>query len=302
MNQCLLVLLSALSLCANPAKAEDCAKQGALVRKSLDENRLDAVQSPLAAMETACPENILNSAKIYYTEVVARQANELVNQNRLDEASALLNQAKTLSWMVSSVRGDIAAKRKNWKEAAQQYGQAFDLITDPKQVSPEDMIKLREIQQQLYQLATDAQLVYGKLDASIARGDQPQGILLAQTRNFGVKQAALPVHFDTNKASLNADGMESVEKLAAFIQGRSQAKKLILTGFADPRGSAEHNRILSKNRAQTVADYLKQHHVNLPIETVGKGEGEPPNTVLENLTEQEQLARWRRVELEIVNN
>jgi outer membrane protein OmpA-like peptidoglycan-associated protein len=276
----------------------DCAALEGAFRKTLEQGQTDTAKTQLQSLTDQCPGSVQSKAAArYFTDVIARKANDLVNQNRQEEAENLLNQAQTLSWTVSTVRGDIAAKRKNWKEAAEQYGQALDFLTDPSHANASDIPNLREIQEHVRQLATDAQLVYGKLDASVHRGGQPSGVLLAVSRGIGIKKAALPVHFDTGKASLTGDGLISAEALASFI--RNQTGKITLTGFADPRGDEKHNLELSRQRAQAIADYLKKQGVAVPIEVVGKGEENPPQTALENLTQEEQYARWRRVELQV---
>lgn len=281
--------------CAAP---EECGVLESTFRTALEQNQLDQAKTRFQALAAKCPGSAqVKSAERYFTDVLARKANDLANQNRLAEAEALLNQAKTLSWSVSTVRGDVAAKRKDWKEAAQQYGRAFELLTDPTHTNASEIPNLVDLQQHLHQLATDAQLIYGKLDTSIARGGKPQGILVATSRGFGIQKTALPVHFETGKATLDQDGQQSAEALASFIRG--QNGKITLFGFADPRGNDKNNLILSQQRAQTVADYLKGQGIQLSMEVVGKGETAPPQTALENLTEEEQFARWRRVELQL---
>jgi outer membrane protein OmpA-like peptidoglycan-associated protein len=290
------------SLCiASPARAaEDCQTLDNTFRQSLQQSQLDTASAAIDKMAAACSQDLVKTAQRQYSDALAGQANDWLNQGRIKEAEALLNKAKTLSWAVSSVRGDIAAKQKNWKEAAQQYGLAFELATDPKHVDASQIPNFREIQQKLYSLATDAQLEYGKMDASIRRGGEPAGILTAQTRGFSVGPSILPVHFESGKASLTPEGKESAEALASYIRNQAPVSKVILYGYADPRGSLELNQSLSVKRAEAVADFLRKSEVGAAIEVQGKGSTTPPNTLLENLTKEEEWQRWRRVELELV--
>jgi outer membrane protein OmpA-like peptidoglycan-associated protein len=282
------------------AITENCATLESTLRQSLEHSQIGLAQSQLQTLSTACPGSPqLKSAERYFTDVIARKSNDLANQNRLQEAEALLDQAKTLSWSVSTVRGDIAAKRKNWKEAAQQYGQAFELLTDPTHTTASDIPNLKELQIHIHQLATDAQLIYGKLDTTITRGGKPTGIFSGLSRGFHIERTALPVHFETGKADLTPDGLQSAQALTDFIRG--QSGKITVIGFADPRGKDKDNLKLSLNRAKTISDYLKNHGVDLPIESIGKGESAPPNSAIENLTQEEQYARWRRVEIKLEN-
>lgn len=291
-------LVLVLFLPAAEAAADQCVDLDGRFRSALQQNKLESGKALLKKLQTACPNSVqLKSAERYYTDVIARRANDLVNRNRVKAGEALLDQAKTLSWSVSTVRGDIAAKRKNWKEAAQQYGQAYELLTDPTHATTSEIPNLQAIQERIYQLAMDAQLVYGKLDVSVTRSGKPQGILSRAGGGSGVRKTALPIHFEMGKANLTTDGMEAADALADFLLGLSG--KITLIGFADPRGNEQTNLELSRQRAQTVAAYLAGKGVRQPMEAMGKGASEPPKTLLENLTEEEQYARWRRVELQI---
>lgn len=290
-------IVLAAGLCAPAAwGADDCASLEAALRLGLEQRQFDAASGQLDKMASACSADTLKNAQRLYTDSLASQANDWVNQGRVKDADLLLGKAKTLSWAVSSVRGDIAAKAKNWKEAAQQYGLAYELASDPNHVDAKQIPT--GILDRLYSLATDAQLIYGKLDASVKRGGQPAGIL--SSRGFNPQPTALPVRFDTGKASLTPEGQESAEALAAYILGQGPVGKVVLFGYADPRGNPKENRRLSLKRAQAVAAYLKQNQIDAAIETQGKGSAMPPDTLLENLSKEEQWQRWRRVELQII--
>jgi len=301
MKKRFIFLVTSLSLVQASAAAENCASLESLLHQSLEQNQIDTAASQLDKMNGACTSgNTLKNAQRLYTDYLARQANDLLNHDHVAEAEALLSKAKTLSWAVSSVRGDIAAKAKNWKEAAQQYGLAFELATDPSHVDAKEIPHFEKIQEKLYQLATDSQLVYGAMDASVKRGGEPSGILLAETRGFKIKQASVPVHFETGKASLTMEGKDSAEKLAAYIRNQSSVAKVIVLGYADPRGNPKDNQTLSQKRAETISAYLRQDQVNVPIEAHGRGSSTPPGSLLENLSPEEQWRLWRRVELQLI--
>ena len=263
-------------------------------------NQQDWQQSAalLPSIETSCNSHENTSAKNFYADVLAKAANNLLNEQKIEPAEALLNKAPTVTWAVLSVRGDIAAERKQWLEASQFYGQAYDLLGDIKAKNSDEQQRLNQQRQQLADLAEDAQLLYGKIDSTKNRDGLPQGIRLVD-RGFAPAQAVLPVHFDTNASTLNNDGLASASVMANFLKDKTNTSSVKVIGFADPRGTEAHNQTLSEQRAQTVADYLKRQGVNVTIETLGKGETEPPKTNFHKLTEAEKLKRWRRVELEV---
>ena len=110
----------------------------------------------------------------------------------------------------------------------------------------------------------------------------------------------LPVHFDTNLASLNEDGKLSADTLAEFLL-QQKPTSITLTGHADPRGKDIDNQVLSGQRAQTLAEYLRHKGVTAKITTDGKGESEPPTISDLNPPKELLWQRWRRVELSLDN-
>lgn len=69
------------------------------------------------------------------------------------------------------------------------------------------------------------------------------------------------------------------QKIMAELKDRLSACQTIdaisITGHSDPIGNAQANRKLSEQRAMAVADILRQHQINAPIETMGVGSSQP---------------------------
>lgn len=298
MKTIFILLLSLMSLGKNVIAAESCQALYQNLQHQLEQQQLESVAPLLLQMESVCSQTELDQAKTGYSNALAKQANNKLNNNELNEAEALLNKTQIQSWTIVAVRADIAVKRKQWLEASQLYGQAYDLLGDIKTDNSAQKTENQRLRKQLAELAADAQLVYGKIDPGKTRDGFSQGIRLT-TRDIGVQQTVLPVHFQSNKASLDTDGQASATQMAQFIKTQSGISKVLITGFADPRGSSEHNQLLSEQRAQAVAEFLKNNGVTTSIETLGKGETAPSQTNLQGLTEEEQLQRWRRVEMVI---
>lgn len=286
-------------LLANASLAADCQSLDRQFQQQVQASQMDAAESTLQQITNACPQRIVQADELYFTDTLASLAEALATDGKLDQANALLKKAKRNSWMLSSVRGYLASQRKptDWGEVAEHYNYALELFTDPKDASLSKLPNLAETRQRILALATDAQLLYGK-PAPAARDGQPHGILLAAARGIGGSQIPYPVHFDTNSASLNPDGKSSADVLVAFLLNQHPAT-ITLVGHADPRGGESDNQTLSEQRAQALADYLKQHGVTGDIKTIGKGETEAPVTSGLTLTEQEHWRRWRRVELSL---
>jgi outer membrane protein OmpA-like peptidoglycan-associated protein len=104
--------------------------------------------------------------------------------------------------------------------------------------------------------------------------------------------------FDIDKASLKTASKENLEKLAGILQ-KYEDTDILLEGHTDSTGTEEHNLTLSRQRAQSVANYLAQLKVNPTRFTImGYGEAQPIAT--NDTVEGRRLNR--RVDLGIMAN
>ena len=106
----------------------------------------------------------------------------------------------------------------------------------------------------------------------------------------------LPIYFGSNSEVVNREGKEEVEKIAALIRDAGVPLKLMVTGFADNSGSAEHNRELSLRRANSVMVLMIENGINRDTMTA--------DSVGEDVTNVSRSERWkaRRVEVSIAND
>lgn len=109
--------------------------------------------------------------------------------------------------------------------------------------------------------------------------------------------AAMPdlgtVHFDTDQATLTADGQATLQRAAAAMKD-NQNIHLRMEGFTDSTGTAAHNDSLADRRAKTVVDYLQGQGIERSRLTgEGFGAQKPADT---NATDKGK-ADNRRVEL-----
>ncbi len=104
--------------------------------------------------------------------------------------------------------------------------------------------------------------------------------------------------FDVNKANLKDYSRTELTKLSTILN-KYDDTNILLAGYTDSTGSEEYNLQLSRNRAQSVADYLVVRNVNAERFSVyGHGEFDP---VAANDTENGR-AQNRRVEVAIWAN
>lgn len=90
----------------------------------------------------------------------------------------------------------------------------------------------------------------------------------------GSGMANLMITFETDSASLTADDRKTLDIVANALQSDKLAGFAFkIEGHADPRGSDEHNQILSELRAKAVVDYLVNVRGVLPERLVAIGKG-----------------------------
>lgn len=106
------------------------------------------------------------------------------------------------------------------------------------------------------------------------------------------------VYFDTNKSNIKGASVETLNKLAAIF--KEYPKSVILVeGHTDSAGAADYNMNLSKQRAESVTNYLISQGINSSrFTTKWYGELQPK---ADNATS-EGKAINRRVELGIIAN
>lgn len=101
------------------------------------------------------------------------------------------------------------------------------------------------------------------------------------------------VLFGTGMSTLNAEGMQTVRKLAHFLQQHPQ-RTVLIEGYTDSTGSSAYNRELSERRATAVSDALQGMDIaRRRISISGYGEAYPAAS--NNTAEGRQLNR--RVEI-----
>jgi OmpA-OmpF porin, OOP family len=106
-------------------------------------------------------------------------------------------------------------------------------------------------------------------------------------------KAIVNINFDTDKATLKADGQEVVNQIAALLKA-TPALKLSIEGHTDNTGSAERNKALSAERSNAVMLALVSTGISKTnLKAAGFGADKP---LVANDSE-ENKAKNRRVEL-----
>ncbi len=271
-----------------------CTDEQTQVNRAVQAKDLDQLESLLAKLQNSCPENYLDWVKRSMAQIAAAKADHLTQRGKLEEAEKFLQRAPMTLWVTQVVNGDIASRRKEWGDAAYFYNQAIDLISDPQATPTEPPTS--QIQK-VYQLASQAQLLTGQLDATVSRSGKPSGVMRPKMRGFAPKKRLIPILFKSGKSGLTKKGQRAAHQLIAYIKNQG-FKKITLIGHTDSKGSLRVNDRISKKRAKALRRYLRRAGIRITIITRGRGEREPLQ--LDNpaaYTRKEIDALNRRVEL-----
>lgn len=134
--------------------------------------------------------------------------------------------------------------------------------------------------------AANAQMRNAQLEAQLAD-------LAAKKTERGMVITMGDVLFATDQARLTATGITTVQKLANVLQNNPQ-RNVLVEGFTDSTGAADHNQVLSERRASAVQAALQQMGIaSERVATRGYGESFPVAT---NDTAQNRQLN-RRVEI-----
>lgn len=133
--------------------------------------------------------------------------------------------------------------------------------------------------------------------ANLANGTVAPASIAAPVAAGTATSAAFPdlgtVHFDTDKATLTAEGTATLQQAAAAMKANPNVH-LRMEGYTDSTGTDPHNDTLSDQRAKTVVDFLSAQGIERSRLT-GEGFG-AAKPVDSNATAQGK-ADNRRVEL-----
>jgi len=104
------------------------------------------------------------------------------------------------------------------------------------------------------------------------------------------------IQFDFDQAELQQQGVRELDEVGQFLR-QNYSAYIVLDAFTDNRGTKEYNQLLSRRRAQSVADYLKKKHRVNPNRVVMQWYGDV-DPIASNDTA-EGRAENRRVEMAI---
>lgn len=109
-------------------------------------------------------------------------------------------------------------------------------------------------------------------------------------------------YFNFNGSTLRPEGKDKLDEVVQLLNSFQRLDRVTVSGYTDPIGNDEYNRLLSERRAASVKDYLVAHGIDANlITTRGLGETELVTTC-DGKQGSDLIACYqpnRRVEIEI---
>jgi len=217
-----------------------------------------------------------------------QSAENLVEQNYTTQAEQILSKYRK-TWKTQAIRGDIAAYRGQWQQAAQFFQESWSLIEN---ANPEPQHSEKE---KIYSSLEETQLLAGKTVSSLIKPP-------TNYKGMIVPKVLVPVEFKSGGwkiSELTKEGKKAIKDMAEYLDA-NDVQKAILTGHTDERGSARRNQELSEKRADSIRQFLVNIGTKTKIKTEGKGEYEPLRPLprwKKNWTQADIYQRDRRVEI-----
>ena len=246
---------------------------------------------------TAPPSQELISARRTYEEASKSQAKELVPDQLLGARQALeaaeaeydedenSTRARTLAYiaqrkaLIAMAGAGIMAAKKLYEEADREYRDLLEMVA---KTTRGELSKERAARKD----------VEAKLSAAM-KSLEEIGKVKEDARGTVITLSG-QVLFKTNAATLLPIAEQQLRKVAEALNEYDEARKIVIAGHTDSRGSGSSNRRLSLARAESVRAFLVNSGVSPDrVSASGRGEDEP---IADNRTA-EGRANNRRVEI-----
>ena len=193
-------------------------------------------------------------------EKMGRETSDMIAEKRTQEARIAMKEAETAKAMAAA-EAERAARAKAEAEQARMAAQA-----ETKRAEEARMAARAEAERAARAKAEADQLI--KEMANLKAKQTERGIVLTMGE----------VLFATGKSDLSPAAMQSVNKLADFLQ-KHPNRNLLIEGHTDSTGSDELNMTLSQKRADAVKGALTKNGVSADrITSKGYGKKYPAAT------------------------
>ncbi|MEC5163803.1 MULTISPECIES: OmpA family protein [unclassified Janthinobacterium] len=224
-----------------------------------------------------------NPAVTSYAPVEFKQASEALEQ--ANAAAARKDSQEKVDKLAYLAKQKIAtaqevAKQKSAEAEVGTAGKQRDQVRLEARTQEADQAKLKAEEAQRQAAAAQAQAQ--NADAATRDAQARAAALEAQLADLSAKKTERgmiitlgDVLFGTDQARLTPDGMQTARKLADVLANNPK-RTVLIEGFTDSTGGADHNLALSQRRAEAVRNALQEMGVARDrIATRGYGEAYP---------------------------
>ncbi|MFN8277482.1 MAG: PorP/SprF family type IX secretion system membrane protein [Chitinophagales bacterium] len=200
----------------------------------------------------------------------------------------------------------FAEQQATVQDLTQRLNALQQALTDAQSVSAQSDKEKKEQQEKLNELNSKIEALL-KQQTTTKAASLPT--MVKEAADFSLSAENKPavagdrfklkgVNFETNSSVLKASSFGELDQVVTFLRS-NPGIRIRVVGHTDNRANATYNQGLSRQRAISVVDYLKEKEINPSrLTPIGMGMGAP---VASNETE-EGRAKNRRVEIEIVEN
>jgi outer membrane protein OmpA-like peptidoglycan-associated protein len=302
-----MALMLALGL-AEPAAAAECKPLIDDFNRAVDAGFDDEAQALVdkIAMSADCgrfqipAQRRLAALRLNAAQILMARGRPAADYDRLLRAA----EAREVLWQASGTLAEVRFGERRFAEAAQTYDRAIEIIKNetltPAAPSKFEIEGLVERAAQARLLAANGLASDGSSRFVQAMKDQRDGSVggfySRSVRGILPRAIPVPITFEYRKANLTSVGEEAARELVDVLK-QQRPSRLVLVGHTDVRGTAEFNMKLSRERAETVAAFVRQNGLEIAVETVGKGANEPMRVSdTSGLSQEDIYALNRRVE------
>jgi outer membrane protein OmpA-like peptidoglycan-associated protein len=194
------------------------------------------------------------------------------SDTKIDKLAYLARQKIALTQEVAKQKSAELEVAASGKERDQLV---IDQRTNEANIAKMNAEKAKLATQQAQGQTADAQRQAQEAQARAAQLEAQLADLAAKKTERGMVITLGDVLFGTDLARLNADGMRTAQKLADVLQQNPQ-RTVLVEGFTDSTGAADHNQALSERRATAVQTALQDLGVaRTRVAIRGYGESHP---------------------------
>ena len=295
------------SLVSTSVFAAGCEELIASFNKDIDLGREESAQHAVdrIATDATCGANqVLAQRRLAAFRL--RAAHLLMARGRpAADYERLLTAADSVQvlWQAAATLGDVRFGERRFPEAAIAFDRAIEILKNPSLTpAPPSTFDVNGLFQRAAQarlLAANSINSEGAKFVKNARDDRDGtigGMYSPSVRGIVPQNIPVPITFEYGTTAFTPVGGEAARELVAVLKEQHPGR-VTLVGHTDSRGAAEYNLTLSRERAEAVAQFLRENGVDAAIETSGKGAAEPLKIEdTSGLTQDDLYALNRRVE------